>query len=386
MMAAIKSVTSNQFFVLFLATGLGLLLGKVKVKKISLSTSGALFIGLAFGALGYESDKLLFSFSLIIFISAVGLLAAKDIGRVIRLYGIKFMILGVVITFLGAFTTYVMTVLIHNYLDPSIDPNLIAGSFTGALTSSPGLAAALEATCNNSMVTAGHVLAYPFGVLTVISFIHLAPVVFKIDVIKELEDYREQMRHEKVSYDNNIREHFDVLSFVVVLIVGILIGNIPIKVPFINLSVKLEMTGGVLISALVLGHRGKIGSLNMNISKEVLAAFRELGIALFLAIVGIQGGAGFVKVIGENGLILAVISTVASSVSVFIGFLIGRYILRLNWILLLGALCGGMTSTPGLGVAIDATGTDEVAIGYGATYPIALLFMIVWTILLHMLV
>lgn len=48
-----------------------------------------------------------------------------------------------------------------------------------------------------------------------------------------------------------------------------------------------------------------------------------------------------------------------------------------------GAICGGMTSTPGLGAAIDATGTDDVAAGYGATYPFALLFMVIWTIVLH---
>ena len=52
-------------------------------------------------------------------------------------------------------------------------------------------------------------------------------------------------------------------------------------------------------------------------------------------------------------------------------------------ILLSGAICGGMTSTPGLGAAIDATGSDEVAAGYGATYPFALLFMVIWTVILH---
>lgn len=45
-----------------------------------------------------------------------------------------------------------------------------------------------------------------------------------------------------------------------------------------------------------------------------------------------------------------------------------------------------MTSTPGLGVAIDATGTDAVAVGYGATYPVALVFMVIYTILLHMII
>ena len=66
-------------------------------------------------------------------------------------------------------------------------------------------------------------------------------------------------------------------------------------------------------------------------------------------------------------------------------FLLGRYVFKLNWVLLVGAICGGMTSTPGLGAAIDALDSDEPAAGYGATYPFALLGMIVFTILLHRL-
>ncbi len=56
------------------------------------------------------------------------------------------------------------------------------------------------------------------------------------------------------------------------------------------------------------------------------------------------------------------------------GYLFGRYILKLNWMLLAGALCGTMTSTPGLGAAVEA--------GYGAVYPVALLSMVLFTILL----
>ena len=63
-------------------------------------------------------------------------------------------------------------------------------------------------------------------------------------------------------------------------------------------------------------------------------------------------------------------------------FLVGRYLLHLNWILLAGAICGAMTSTPGLGAAIDATGSEDCGAGYGATYPFALLCMVLFTKLL----
>jgi uncharacterized transporter YbjL len=64
-------------------------------------------------------------------------------------------------------------------------------------------------------------------------------------------------------------------------------------------------------------------------------------------------------------------------------YLVGRYIFKLNWIMLIGAICGGMTSTPGLGAAIEAVGSNEPAAGYVAIYPFALLGMVIFSIILH---
>lgn len=186
----IDSIIKNEFFILFLTTALGLLLGKLKIKGVGLETSGTLFVGIIAGALGCTADKALFQFSLVLFISAVGLLAAEDIGRVMRLYGWRFLFLGAIITFSGALATYLLTLLCKG----EFDPYLVAGTYTGALTSSPGLAAALEATGGNPNITVGHAVAYPFGVLLVILFVQLAPVIFKIDVKRELEVYRKEMK------------------------------------------------------------------------------------------------------------------------------------------------------------------------------------------------
>uniref|UniRef100_UPI0038B52E08 aspartate-alanine antiporter-like transporter n=1 Tax=Thermacetogenium phaeum TaxID=85874 RepID=UPI0038B52E08 len=380
----IDSIIKNEFFILFLTTALGLLLGKLKIKGVGLETSGTLFVGIIAGALGCTADKALFQFSLVLFISAVGLLAAEDIGRVMRLYGWRFLFLGAIITFSGALATYLLTLLCKG----EFDPYLVAGTYTGALTSSPGLAAALEATGGNPNITVGHAVAYPFGVLLVILFVQLAPVIFKIDVKRELEVYRKEMK--QVSKGRTVpggrgKAGFDLIGFAFVIAAGIIIGSIPIPVPGLATSIKLEITGGVLISALVLGYLGRIGPFTTRMSAGVLSDLRELGLALFLAIVGIQSGAGVVEVLGGQGIILCLIALAAGIVAELVGFLVGRYLWKINWILLSGAICGGMTSTPGLGAAVDAAGTDEVATGYGATYPAALLFMVIWTILLHTL-
>ncbi len=82
-----------------------------------------------------------FDFFLIIFVAAVGLLAAKDMKAVLKKYGARFVILGVLITFIGGSMTYAMTLLSS---DKGSSAYEVSGVYTGALTSSPGLAAALE--------------------------------------------------------------------------------------------------------------------------------------------------------------------------------------------------------------------------------------------------
>jgi putative transport protein len=129
----------NPFILLFVTAALGLLFGKIKFGKFSFGTSGALFVGLAVGwaiygfaqkiyasgdaaAAGFKAatqimvgnggkvvNNYFFSAALIIFVATVGLLAAKDIGIVIKKYGAKFIVLGLLITFIGAGATYACT-------------------------------------------------------------------------------------------------------------------------------------------------------------------------------------------------------------------------------------------------------------------------------------
>lgn len=118
---------------------------------------------------------------------------------------------------------------------------------------------------------------------------------------------------------------------------------------------------------------------------KVLGIIRELALCFFLAIVGLRYGYQVFDAILGTGVSLALISLFVGAVSIVVGYVIGRYIFKLNWIMLAGAICGGMTSTPGLGVAIDSLDSDDPAAGYGAVYPFALLGMVLFTILLHKL-
>ena len=456
-------VLLNPFVLMFVTIALGLLFGKIKFGKFSFGTSGALFVGLAIGYFVYKvamriyeagegtpglkaatqifvgnGGKLVnnyfFQTSLIIFVAAVGLLAAKDLGYVIKKYGAKFVVLGLLITLVGAGATYACTAFAKN-----TNPYAVAGVYTGAMTSSPGLASAIETATTHAeeyalnykdksendkdviiqvlnlddkyasltkdqvteldedMKTAyvnqataqvgiGHAVGYPFGVIIVILAVNFLNVVFKFDVEDEKRKYRLEM--EAASKKKQGKEiptsPFSIVSFAIVCFAGYLLGSLKIYMGPLG-YVSLESTGGVLIAALLIGYIGKIGPLSFRMDPKVLGIIREMGLAFFLAIVGLNYGYGAVNAIVGDGLVLAVVSLVVGLISVLIGFLVGRYVFKLNWIMLSGAICGGMTSTPGLGAATEAVGSDDPGAGYGATYPFALLGMVIFTIILHKL-
>ena len=179
-MSFLQSLGSSSLFLLALAVFSGILLGKIRLGGMSLGSSGALFTGLAIGALGGDIPKPFFDWNLLIFVASVGLLAARDILGVLRWYGMKFVILAVGVTGVGALSTALLGLLAGN-----ATPEMLGGAYVGAYTSSPGLGAALELSGGSGMVAAGFSVAYPFGVLAVVLFVQGAPHIFGIDVKRE---------------------------------------------------------------------------------------------------------------------------------------------------------------------------------------------------------
>ena len=159
-------------------------------------------------------------------------------------------------------------------------------------------------------------------------------------------------------------------------ILGIFIGaiRIPLSKKLLDgTTFSLTTTGGVLITSLVLGHYGKICCLSLQIEKNVLEIFRELGLLLFLLGTGIAGGAKFIDYFKAVYFIYGIIMTL---VPLILGFIFSKFVLRLCLLNNLGSLTGGMTSTPALGTLISVAQTDQVGGAYAATYPIALISVV----------
>ncbi len=379
-MSFLQSLGSQSVFLLALAVFSGILLGKIRLRGMALGSSGALFTGLIVGALGGDVPKPFFDWNLVIFVASVGLLAARDIVGVLRLYGMKFVVLAVGVTGVGALSTALL-----GHLVGSATPEMLAGAYVGAYTSSPGLGAALELSGGNPLVAAGFSVAYPFGVLAVVLFVQGAPLFFRIDVERERQALAGQLRSpEEVSpsLEEVSPRPLSLLSFVFCIVAGVFLGRITLPLgPLGDLGVG--SSGGTLLMALFLGALGRLGPLDFRSGTECLKTLRELSLLFFLAAAGIQAGEEAVIAFRTHGMVLALVGLGSAAAGILFGFFLGWKVWRMNWILLAGAISGAMTSTPGLGAAIDATGTEDCAAGYGGTYPVAILCMVVFTTLLQ---
>lgn len=402
------SVVTNQFVLMFATALIGIALGRLKAGRFRIGVSGSLFVGLVLGwfiykqfAVPYEGvagppayalrlmhenavGKQFFTFFLIIFIASVGLLAGSNLKRVLKEYGAAFIALGFTITFTGAATSYGLTRLSRGY-----SSYLVSGIYTGALTSSPGLAAALETVSRygkyaEAQVGLGHAIGYIAGVIVVILFVQFFPLLFGIRMEEEKRAMVPKQENDENTQHTGVKKPgWSTAGFLVVCLSGYLLGTVKVYLGPVLRHFSLGTTGGVLVAALLFGCIGRIGKLNFRMENRTLDVLRELSLALFLGIIGLNYGYVTVDAIRVAGIYLLLISFVCSFASIAAGFVVGRYVFRVNWVVLAGALCGGMTSTPGLGVAIEATKSDETVSGYGATYPFALIGMVFFTILLH---
>ena len=165
-------------------------------------------------------------------------------------------------------------------------------------------------------------------------------------------------------------------AFGLAALIGLVVGNIKIPLTSQGLTgtcFSLTTTGGALITALVFGHFSHIGKINIMPPKKTLECLRELGLMIFLIGAGVAGGANFVKYFKPIYFLYGALMTL---VPMIVGFIIATKILKLSLLNSLGSITGGMTSTPALGTLIHVAKTEDVASAYAATYPIALLAVV----------
>lgn len=383
----VGSVFSVVFIVFIIAT-VGYLLGAISIKGVSLGTAGVLLAALLYGIFAnYVSsfsigatEIVLFDasmktkFSLIssigtaMFVTSVGFIAGPKFFRSFNRSTMSYVYMGMITIGLGAAVTIAFIL-----LDRKLDPAMAVGLMSGALTSTPGLSAAKEIAGEGAeLVTAGYGIAYLFGVLGVVLFVQLVPRILKINIEEERSRFVAVNTASEVTIKRSLTkvEPHGFLPFFMAIALGCVIGAV--RIPGINFS--LGNSGGCLIAGLVIGHFGHIGGIDMRVEKKALNFFRELGLVLFLIGAGVPGGVNFITNLKAVYFVYGALITLIPMIG---GFLIGRYMFKLDIFNNLGSITGGMTSTPALGALISTAGTDEVAASYAATYPVALVFVVI---------
>ena len=282
--------------------------------------------------------------------------------------------LGAIIIIIGALTTIGIIEIAGVPSDVSV------GMMAGALTSTPGLAAAIDAT-GSANASVGYGIAYPFGVVGVVLFVQLVPKFLKTDMAAErarfeaAQNVGDEEFHKTKKEELFYADSMGFFPFALAIVLGIILAKIVIPLPG-GAEFSLGTSGGPLIAGLILGHFGKIGRLSMKVEKHVLECLREFGLALFLIGAGVEAGAGFVEILREEGLVLFIYGALITLIPMFVGYFFAAKVLKLSLFNSLGSICGGMTSTPALGTLIRVTETDDVASAYAATYPVALVFVV----------
>ena len=402
-------------FVVFATLAVGYALGRIKIKGISLGDAGVFIIALLFGALLFTANSyevngktiteifytgpwsttgsydfsdaltLLESFGLILFITSVGFIAGpKFFGNFKRNFK-SYVLLGLVVILAGGLAAAACIgmgeVVGYGGTIESQDEfvAMIVGILSGALTSTPAFSAAKSTAPEyQSSIAVGHGIAYIFGVIGVVLFVQLIPKMTKANMEEERAKLVVKEEGEKKSFVGKLFEidHMGIAAFSLAAILGTLIGQIKIPLSGAGLNgtcFSLTTTGGCLLTSLVMGHFTRIGKVSIMPAQSTLKLFRELGLVLFLVGAGIPGGAEFIEKFDVIYFVYGIFMTI---VPMIIGYLFAKYVLKLSLLNNLGSLTGGMTSTPALGTLIGTAGTEDVAAAYAATYPIALIAVV----------
>lgn len=176
----------NAYFAFFVIVTIGFILGRIKIHGISLDISAVIFVALVFGHFGITIPKDFERIGLVLFIFTIGIQAGPGFFEAFKENGAK---LGVIAGTLVTSAVLCTVAVVHLF---DLNMNAGIGLLTGALTSTPGLAAAIETT-GSPLASISYGVAYPFGVIGVILFVSLYPKIFKIDLAKATKDYEQSV-------------------------------------------------------------------------------------------------------------------------------------------------------------------------------------------------
>ena len=368
--------------ILYLAISIfaGLLLGKIKIAHVTLGITWVLFVGILISALGVslnpEMLHVIKEFGLILFVVAVGLQVGPGFFRSFKKGGLAMNLMALVNVALGVLITIIIAKVAHQDLAD------MAGVYTGAITNTPGLSAAQQAVNDigiegaSDRLAAGYAVAYPLAVVGMIMTCILLRPLCSIDLKNEptiMENVAPAALSEKKGKGGIL-----LIPIFVIIALGIILGSIPIPIGM-KAPIKLGLAGGPLVVAIIGGWLGvKKGWYSTDFTEgQGVHMLREVGIALFLACVGLGAGGKFVETVQVHYMwvIYGVIITIVPPILVAT---FGRLVLKMNYYTLMGFIGGSHTDPPTLAFANTVAPEDCKLpnMGYATVYPLTMFLRI----------
>ena len=365
----------------------GLLLGKLKVKGITLGITWVLFVGIGLSAVGISCNAemlhIIKEFGLILFVTAVGLQVGPGFFASFKKGGLAMNLMALVNVALGVG----ITVLIAHLAGEELTD--MAGVYTGAITNTPGLSAAQQAVGDlgiegaSGRLAAGYAVAYPLAVVGMIVSCLLLRWFCRVDLKKEPTEEVQtsqtgQTSQTSLTSPTSKKGGILLIPIFVIIALGIVLGSLPIPVGM-KAPVKLGLAGGPLVVALVAGWLGvKKGWYSTDFTDgQGVHMLREVGIALFLAGVGLGAGEKFVETVQVHYM-WVVYGVIITMIPPILVTLFGRLVLHLNYYTLCGFIGGSHTDPPTLAFANNMApeGCKLPNMGYATVYPLTMFLRI----------
>ena len=162
------------------------------------------------------------------------------------------------------------------------------------------------------------------------------------------------------------------------IMLGCIVANIPFFIPGINENLRLGLTGGPLVVAILIGYFGPKYNLVTYNTISANLMLREIGICIFLACVGLGTGEQFIQTVAsESGLTWIIYGIAITMIPIILGGIIGKLVFHINYYTLLGVLAGANTNPSALAYVREQTSADAPTVGYANVYPFAMFLRIV---------
>ncbi|MDO5036087.1 MAG: putative transporter [Porphyromonas sp.] len=169
------------------------------------------------------------------------------------------------------------------------------------------------------------------------------------------------------------------------LLLGVLVGSIPLMISGIPIPVKLGLAGGTLIVAILISNFGSRLRINTHNTQSANLLMRDAGISLFLACVGLGAGANFVDTLVNGGYMWLLYAALMTLIPLWVALVIGRKVLHLDYFTMIGFVGGSLTFAAALSLSPDASRNGVASVRYATVYPLVMFLRVItaqWMIML----